>query len=378
MTRNILINCLSAVSGGGVAYVRHLIPNLINEFRNLNGYRVYLLIYQSQKDLIMDKIDTNLATCIVLDMNQMSGYKRIIWESLNIKKLVNKYSIDILFYPYQIASLVNGIENVVMVTNMEPFTFHKYSYSWKAWIRNFILKIGTIRTLKKADKVISISKYVHNYLIDNNISGIEKTYMTYNGRNETYVHEPQADDIRTLHELGIDTDYIFTCGSLLPYRKCENIIEAYKMIDNPENIKLVIAGRGDEERYYKKILALISGNKNILHLGFVSQDVMKILYRNSRLFIMASETEACPNIAIEAMSSGCNILSSDVMPMPEIFDDAAVFFKHSDIHDMAKRIQYCLSSQDVMSVNRSKAIDYARRYSWSVCARETRDILKGI
>ena len=73
-------------------------------------------------------------------------------------------------------------------------------------------------------------------------------------------------------------------------------------------------------------------------IGNVPWETMTVLYRNCKLFIIATEIEACPNIALESMAAGCVILSSNKPPLPEIFSGSSLNYKARDAEVLSKKI----------------------------------------
>ena len=113
--------------------------------------------------------------------------------------------------------------------------------------------------------------------------------------------------------------------------------------------------------------------KQIIMLGQVDKTCMQALYRHARLFVTASETEACPNIAIEAMASGCRIVASDSMPMPEIFQQAACYFKQGDSLSLAQVMTQNVSHKTPTC--KPLALQRAADFSWPLCAQQTFELL---
>ena len=174
--------------------------------------------------------------------------------------------------------------------------------------------------------------------------------------------------------MGISKQYIFTSGSLLPYRRLEVILNAYSHLSSKqqENFVLVVAGDGSDyvyKKYIKKKVEDLNIVSHVIFLGHTSMENMRILYRNCYVFVTATEIEACPNIAIEALSSGCYVLSSDAQPMPEIFGDAAKYFPAGSIASLNKLMVQVLSD-DLVHPN-TIALSQAEKYDWERCANMT-------
>ena len=137
---NIMINLTSSKSGGAISYIKNLLPLLIRQFNLNSEHKLFILVTEFQQKYINNKDNANI---IKVKKNIDNGFKRYLWEIYNLKYLTFKYDIDVIFTPYQLTSIVKGIENIVMIRNMEPFKFNsnEYKYSKKAYIRNFLLKL---------------------------------------------------------------------------------------------------------------------------------------------------------------------------------------------------------------------------------------------
>ena len=370
----ILINCLSAVNGGGIAYLSNMLPLLIEHFA-ASEHDCCMLMMKHQAEWL----NTPTEHIIWLDDSHRSALRRLLWERRHLARVAKQNNIDRIFTPYQIHTHISSTMNIIMLRNMEPYTFHNYHYSLKNKLRNILLKQMTSASINKADRVIAVSDHVHTHS-ETLLGKSDKVTRIYHGRDDAFSPEQTSEDLQILTNLGIDYPFIFTCGSLLPYRNCEIIIQAYAQnIEQQliaDDIRLVIAGKSDDKAYSKMLAELISQTglkKQIIMLGQVDKTCMQALYRHARLFVTASETEACPNIAIEAMASGCRIVASDSMPMPEIFQQAACYFKQGDSLSLAQVMTQNVSHKTPTC--KPLALQRAADFSWPLCAQQTFELL---
>ncbi|HHT9109346.1 MAG TPA: glycosyltransferase, partial [Candidatus Wunengus sp. YC64] len=88
--------------------------------------------------------------------------------------------------------------------------------------------------------------------------------------------------------------------------------------------------------------------------------------------------ENCPNILIEAMACGAPILSSNVEPMPEICQDAAVYFDPFNPQDIAEKIQTVLSNNILLQELKLRSLERVSHFSWEETARKTLRVLEGV
>ena len=371
----VLINCLSSVSGGAVSYLRNIIPKLATLFESSEqSHSMEILAHVEQKQLFQSIPESQ---CILLKNSRHGGYRRFLWEYYNIDRIIRRQNIDILFNPCQVSPRVSGIKEVMMLRNLEPFFCHRYKYSIKPWLRNQLLAFHSKRSLRAADRVIAVSDYVKYILINCLSVSPRQIRQIYHGRDENFSPEgSEKEDNTILERLGIKGNFVLTCGSLWPYRRCEDVIEAFGRLkkDIFEDLSLVIAGSLMDARYDRVIKCAIAKSPNadrIYTVGHVPYETMQTLYRHCSLCVIATEVEACPNIAIEAMSSGCAIISSDQQPLPEIFRDCSMEFCARNVDDLAFKMQVLMRDEQQRSALKGRALKRAEEFSWDRCAEQT-------
>jgi len=371
----VLLNILSCVSGGAVTWVQNLVPELGRLCEQRDGqHRLVVLAHESQLALIPGRLGIDLVTIRGV---RPVGYRRLWWERRHLAGIVGQQRADVLLVPYQVGSPIGGTKLVLMLRNMEPLLFKRYRYGSAASLRNHALRFQTVRSLPLADRVIAVSGFVRDYLVG--VLGVHSARVRriYHGRDLSFSCDGDAQvDGRELAALGVDGEFVFTCGSVLPYRRCEDVIAAFDkcLASRYKEAKLVIAGAGTDRRYRQTIdraIAEAGCADRILAVGNVPQGAMRALYRRCRLFVTATEIEACPNIAIEAMSSGCPILSGDSPPLPEIFGGCSLVFEARNVDDLARKMCLCWEDEHLRRDLKARALGRAADFSWHECAEAT-------
>lgn len=368
----VVMNCLPAASGGGLAIIRHLVPLLADEFA-ANGNEILFLLRVDQADLVPD-LEPKSAMWV---SEPSGGWKRLIWEARRLGPLLREAGADVLFTPYQVGALASQVKNVLMLTNMEAFLHGGFSYSPRNRLRNLALQLASYRALQAADRVIAISNFTAKHLEERVGVPSHRIRMIYHGRSNAMAPVDDASaDIAALGSIGMTEPFLLTCGSLLPYRRCEDVIAAFALsLDRlPPDTRLAIAGAGTDRRYRKlleKAIAELAVGERISLLGHVPLAVMAALYRRCLTCVIASEIEACPNIAIEAMTAGCVIVSGDKLPLPEMFADAATFFRARDIEGLSSAIVRSARCLDLRRHLSQRAINRSQAFCWEQSARDT-------
>lgn len=358
-----------------MSYLRNLSPLLSTKFEvSQNKHKLTFLAHETQRDLLSGVPDE---LCYWIRGTRPTGWRRVLWERRNLNRIVSETKSGVVFTPYQIATPLKDVKQVLMLRNMEPFLFGRYSYSWKTALRNRLLARSSNQSLHRADRIIAVSGFAQDYLVDKLDIALDRIRRIYHGRTETLTdNNDKKQDQSLLAELGIKGRFILTCGSLLPYRRCEDIVRAFDMIADklPDGMQLIIAGSGTDQRYgalIRTTVANANAHSKILLAGHVAWDKMKALYRQCDVCVIATEIEACPNIAIEAMTAGCAIIANDRPPLPEIFGTACHTYKTRDISCLAEKIQKVVSSERLRDSLKARSLQRAEHFSWEKCAEET-------
>ncbi len=373
------MNCLSSRSGGAVSYIRHVVEPLASTLSS-RGIRLKLLIRVTQ---IRDVPRSLIAGAVCVPDAQVAGMRRALWEFWNLGRVVRENECSLVFTPYQMATLLPSAINVVMLRNMEPFFSRGYQYSAGSRLRNEVLRIQTSRTLRRADATVAVSEFASSYA--KNQIGVEGSLVRtiYHGRDESFSPEARYEDNVQLQKMGVVRPYVFTCGSILPYRRLEDVLHAFQRFSRTDGCEsqLVIAGSGTDDRYRRMIHEIIDAGGNesrIRDLGQVDNALMKVLYRHARIFVTATEVEACPNIAIEAMSSGCTIVAADSPALRELLGPGAVFYKPRERSELSRQMAVVWKDNELRARLAALALRRSAGFSWTQCASQTGELIASL
>jgi glycosyltransferase involved in cell wall biosynthesis len=364
----VLINALSVSIGGGVTYADFVLPKLMQRLPDA------VLLTRRQ----VPGVDA--ARTIETTSYWATGFRRFTWEALHLAGIVKSRGIGRLFTPYQVATQPRAVSSVCVLRNLEPFFARAYSYTGRSALRNDMLRHMTRRDLQRADTVIAVSEYAREFAIETLKVPEAKLARIYHGRDESLAEPQTVSDIALREKLGLRDRFVLTAGSLLPYRRVDDVIRAFDHAIAPlgPRTKLVVAGTGNDRAYARCIAEAVAQCRHpqAVHLvGHVSRDEMRALYKGCDLFVSASEIEACPNIGIEAMTAGCRIVAADAGPAREIYRDGAVFYRARDVARMGELMRSLWQGDGATATLRDSALARSLDFSWERCAAETAAVL---
>jgi len=74
---------------------------------------------------------------------------------------------------------------------------------------------------------------------------------------------------------------------------------------------------------------------------------------------------------LEAMASGCPVVTSDRASLPEIGGDAVLYVNPHDILQIAAAMEKLLTDDGLRRTLAERGLARASRFSWELCAQET-------
>ena len=286
---------------------------------------------------------------------------------------------DVLFIPTSRFCSFKGVPVVNMVRNMMPMTPHNSRYCLER-LRNWARFLQMKHAVFQADRVIAISQFVKDYLTHD--LGLPE------GRVGVVYHGTTLDSDAPMQKPAVVGEdwpdrFFFTAGLIYPYRGLEDLLDAWHELRRvPDLPSLVIAGKVGQgmSGYYARLRRVVQERNlesRVHFAGLLDRSEMMWCYRKCLAFVMTSRVEACPNIALEAMSNGCLCISTKNPPLPEMFSNAAWYYSAGDSRVLAERICDVLHLPvDGQEAARSRAFSRAGEFSWDTCCHRTVEELK--
>lgn len=178
-----------------------------------------------------------------------------------------------------------------------------------------------------------------------------------------YLFENHEDILPS--EVVLPDKFIFYPAQFWEHKNHKNLILATKKLkDKGINIQLIFVG--SQKNGYKDAMELIRANDledNIHVLGYVSDSLMRILYKRARAIIMASFCGPTNIPPLEGMAMGCPVAVSRVYAMPWQVDDAGMTFDPHSIDEIAGTLEKLWLDDDLCKQMAVKGKERAKYFS---------------
>ncbi len=233
----------------------------------------------------------------------------------------------------------------------------------------FLLK----QSLKKADKVITPTRFVADDVAENYPFTRDKLVVTHEASEPPLAGKEQAP----AHKLD---EFILYVGTAFPHKNLQRLVDAFGALNEADpDLQLVLVGK--KEQYYEELEDYIAekpyANK-IITAGFVSDLELKWYYTHAAAYVFPSLSEGFGLPGLEAMVHGCPVVSSNATCLPEVYGDAALYFDPLDPIDMAEKIAQVLVDTKLRRQLMERGRKQATKYSWRRMAEETLKVYKEI
>ena len=271
-------------------------------------------------NLLKDKFDITIATFFedtnpdvnvrVINMwkkpkNSLQKIFGFIKKISELSKIKKEYKFD-----YSI-SYLDGPSFYNVLTKKNDKTIVSIRNKMSSQTKTLFLKMRLKYTLKKADKIVSLSKMVKKDLVDNYDVNPSKIITIYNPVNIDTIESKsniEADDI--IKEKVKNKKVIINIGRLCYQKGQWHLINSFKKIHNKYNdTVLLILGVGENEKELKKLVDRLDLSEDVIFAGYVENPYSYISI--SDIFVFPSIFEGLGNALIEACAVGIPIISTD-------------------------------------------------------------------
>lgn len=144
--------------------------------------------------------------------------------------------------------------------------------------------------------------------------------------------------------------FVLFVGRLAKQKGLDYLLEAARAIPN---VKFIIAGEGEQEKELKS-----KATDNVKFVGFVSGDRLIDLYSRALIFCLPSIGETLGFVHLEAMASGCAIVST--IPL----DYEGITVKPADSKQLKEAIEKLVKNPDMAIRMGKKNREKAKTYRW--------------
>jgi len=229
------------------------------------------------------------------------------------------------------------------------------------------------RVARNADAIVTLSEFSKRELLKYLSVKPQKIVPVWCGVSEIYF-APCKEEIVTScrQKLGFDGKFILYYGGYIKRKNVELLLDAFKIVAQKNNVKLVMTGN-ISERIKEKILSL-GLDRMVKDFGFAEVEDLKALLDMCEAFVFPSAMEGFGLPVAEALACGVPVVCSTNGSLPEVADDAVVYFESSTPESLASAVLKVLEELNLREGLKQKARVRGQIFRWETTVRELRDL----
>ncbi len=354
-------------SGGAIA---HLIGLIGESGPELHGVlAVHVWSYQALLDKLPNKpwlIKHNPP------LLEKSVIHQLFWQICLFGSEFNRAKCDILLNTD--AGTMSRIAPAVTMSrdmlSYEPGEMQRFGIS-VSWFRLLLLRYIQSASLQRAVGVIFLTKYAAD-VIQGHCGRLSNISLIPHGIGDNF----RQKEVENRHaKKPVEELTLLYVSNTDLYKHQWHVVKAVEILrSRGHRIKLLLVGGGSGHAHQKLLNQIHQSDPEgefVECRSFVPHSEIPNLHAAADIFIFASSCENMPNTLIEAMAAGLPIACSDRGPMPEVLQDAGLYFDPEVPSSIATAVGKLLESSALRNQFGRYAQQLSENYSWRKCADQT-------
>lgn len=297
---------------------------------------------------------------------QIADYKNYsLSEQIGFLRLLNQLKPDLVHFctPEQPVlyrgKKVTTIHDLTLLKTYNPDK-NWFIYHFKQFIGRFVFR----HVAQTSEYVYTPSNFTRDEVVRElgaRPTRVVTTHLAAEAKTTTLTPYPLPSD-----------EFILFVGQQSRYKNIRFLQSVHaELLKTRPNLQLVLVGKLDNpgqqnKAYFESIKA-----KNIIYTGFVSDEQLNWLYANTSAYIFPSLMEGFGLPGLEAMLRGAPVASSNATCLPEVYQDASVYFDPTNQSQAVEVIDTLLSDNLLQAKLQKNAKKLLKSYSWRATAELT-------
>lgn len=366
----LFINSLAASAGGGLTYIRNVLPHLA-EPADLG---VTVALQPGLRDEFAD-----FANIQFLEP-RISQARRFFYEQSALPDLIRGTQADVLLSSGNFALRRSPVPQILLsrnsiYTSTDFFRDLLSRHEYRMWLNTRLRARLAKRSIRWADLTVAPSEAFAAEL--RRWTGVDVLAIHHGFDLQAFTQDvsPLAREVEVKLLNADQSLKVLFVSHYNYYRNFETLIRALPLLREQlrgRSVKLLLtcslmAGANPGAYRTEAASALVKelGVPDIVvELGAIPYRQLHQLYRRADLYVTPAYTETFAHPLVEAMASGLPVIASDLPVHQEICGEAAVYFPRFSAEALAGTVAQTANSTGKLAAMRRAGLERSSHFSW--------------
>ena len=301
-----------------------------------------------------------------------------LWEQVALPRAVKRIMPDMLHCTSNTAPINCPVP--LVLTLHDIIYLEKRQSSCPSWYQEMgwhYRRLVVPRILPQCKKIITVSQFERQRILDALQLPEEQLVAVYNGFNSHFHLQPEAPEITQKY---IDAEnYLFFLGNTDSKKNTPRVLKAYSLYLERSDKKLPLLIADLKEEVIDRILEeekITDIKKYLSFPGYISNTDLPALYRGAFAFLYPSLRESFGIPMLEAMACGAPIIAGNTSAMPEIAGERAILVDPFNTEEIATKILLLENAPDFYQQQVEYGLERSKLFSWKNTAESLLKIYK--
>jgi len=293
--------------------------------------------------------------------------KNFTWLHLRLPLALFKDRVDLFHYTFYTMPFFINCHSVVSIHDLS-YELHPEWFSWRSQVS---FRPFSRWAALQSRKIITYAGTTKREIVKRYGVKEEKICVIYHGVDPKFQMEKESSKIETIKgAYGIQGRYILYVGNINIRRNVERLLQAFRPFS--ADYQLILVGKVEWPWIpLPRLIQDLNLIGRVIHLGYVEDDHLPILYNGAEVFVYPSLYEGFGLPVIEAMACGTPVITSRSSALEEIYSDTAILVNPYRIQEIEDALRTLLNDSRTRESCRERGLALVKKFSWERAAQDT-------
>lgn len=256
-----------------------------------------------------------------------------LWFEWAVPRALGKIKPDLFLSTDGFCSLRTDVKQLMVLhdlafehfhNHVDPLTLRYYRYF-------------TPRYAQKATRIVTVSEFTRQDLIQRYLINPAKVDVAWNGSNDLFHPLSPEEQQRARDDFASGAPYFLYAGAIQPRKNIINTLRAFELFKEKTGsaFKLILAGRNWNYTEALQVHAGLRYKNDVVFAGHLSRSDLSRVMGGAFCLVYVSLFEGFGIPIVEAMNCDVPVITSNSSSMPEVAGEAALLCDPSSVEEIA-------------------------------------------